>query len=41
MDTKLSSENIKERNYLKDLRVDGKIILKWKVEKHDVKMRTG
>jgi hypothetical protein len=35
------SENVKERDAIEDLHVNGRIILKWILKKQDVKVLTG
>jgi hypothetical protein len=41
MHTKFWSEYLKERDHLEDIGVDGRIILKWVLEKRCVMMWTG
>jgi len=41
MHTKCQSENLKERDHLRDILIDDRIILKWILKKQVVKMWTG
>jgi hypothetical protein len=41
MHSKFKSENLKGRNHLEDLDIDGKITFQWILEKQGRKLRTG
>jgi hypothetical protein len=41
MHTKFLSENLKRRDYIEDLDVDGRIILGWILRNLDMKLWTG